>query len=148
MQCSSLDLPERDLRIPQGGGHRLHPRHVGVESGELELGVGFVFVLQLARVEGAERGADPGGGLVSTVSSSSTHGFQKTFISRRTWGSSPLALFLRILSLSLIHLLSPFLTLSRGIITWTSTWHPQVLVLPFQGTHTCGPCPHRTLSSP
>ena len=46
----------------------------------------------------------------------STHGFQKTFISRRIWGSSPLALFRKLLSFNRIHFLSPFFIQSSGIM--------------------------------
>ena len=111
-----LQLSDGQLRVEPGRGS-LHPVDVLVEGGELELGVGLVLVLQLLRIESSQRGSqseeenDPG--IVSSLLS--THGFQTRFISMRISASSPLAFFRRVLSFSLYHFLSPFLTLSKGI---------------------------------
>jgi len=53
-------LPQDDLRVPQARRHRLHPVHVLVECGELELGVRLVLIFELAGVEGSDGGAHPG----------------------------------------------------------------------------------------
>ena len=76
-----------------------------------------------------------------------THGFQKTFISRRICGSSPFARFRKLLSFRRIHFLSPFLIHSSGTIIWVGGGcikKGSEQYQPCQETHICDPCPRRT----
>ena len=134
-----LNLSEDNLWITQGGCYCFHPcniliclsfcysqyflwqylpRHILVEGGKLELCIRLVLVLQLARIESSNRCTNPATGNGKPTKLKDAHGFQKTFISRRIWGSSPFAFFRKLLSFNRIHFLSPLLIQSSGTMIW------------------------------